>query len=119
MAIFNNTMSLLGDDSPILDSTAINSSTTNTSFVPHNYHGNIEGGHDNVPDSNLADSRQERSLGITIVSISVLFVICQSVKMVPTFYEIFLCNPEVQQMYYNEGEQEVCKSTKLIETFIR
>ena len=119
-------MPLLGDDSSNIDSTAINSTTTNTSFVPHNCldgrhgpHGSLDGRHDNVPDPNFADSRQERSLGITIVAISVLFVICQSVKMVPTFYEIFLCNPEVQRMYYNEGEQEVCKSTKLIETFIR
>ena len=50
----------------------------------------FNGGSTDLTNQALADSRQERSLGVTIISISALFVICQSVKMVPTIYEIFL-----------------------------
>ena len=79
----------------------------------------INGGNTDINDQLIADCRQERSLGITIISISVLFVICQSVKMVPTIYEIFLCNRKPQKLHSGESHPNVCETTDVIERFIR
>ena len=67
----------------------------------------------------IAESRQERSLGITLIVISVLFVICQSVKMVPTVYEIFFCSPNVQNLQLGQDPQKICETTDIINKFIR
>ena len=34
--------------------------------------------------------QQETSLGLTLVAISILFIVCQSVKLVPDFLELLL-----------------------------
>ena len=36
--------------------------------------------------------RQEHKLGILLVAISILFIICQSFKMIPDLYEIMYCD---------------------------
>ena len=38
-----------------------------------------------------ARQRREANLGIVLVSISVLFILCQSVKIVPDLYEVIYC----------------------------
>ncbi len=35
--------------------------------------------------------KQEHKLGIMLIAVSVMFIVCQSFKMVPDFYEIFFC----------------------------
>ena len=79
----------------------------------------VRTGQDSLQSLNVADSRQERSLGITIASISVLFVICQSVKLVPTVYEIFICNPNFENMHFGQSPQKICQTTDIIDKFIR
>ena len=79
----------------------------------------FNGGSTDLTNQALADSRQERSLGVTIISISALFVICQSVKMVPTIYEIFLCNRKPQKLHSGESHQTFCETTDVIDRFIR
>lgn len=58
-------------------------------------------------------SRQEQeiSLGITLVAISVLFISCQSVKIIPDLYEL-TCKKD-------ENSNMECESTKFIDTIIR
>jgi hypothetical protein len=38
-----------------------------------------------------ARQKREANLGIVLVSISVLFIVCQSVKIIPDVYEVFTC----------------------------
>ena len=56
---------------------------------------------------------QEVSLGITLVSISVLFIACQSVKIIPDLYEMTTCRATAT------GSSLQCPSTQVIETMIR
>ena len=58
------------------------------------------------------DQRQEISLGITLVSISVLFIICQSLKVIPDLYEIWICKPD-------EKIGLDCPTTPMINELIR
>ena len=39
----------------------------------------------------LEKQRQEHKLGILLVAISILFILCQSFKMIPDLYEIMYC----------------------------
>ena len=104
----NNTTFVRGPDS--LTDPPSNNTTT---FV------RPTGQNDSLQSLNIADSRQERSLGVTIASISVLFVICQSVKLVPTVYEIFICNPNFENMHFGQDPQKICQTTDIINKFIR
>ena len=79
----------------------------------------VERGWEHALNQSVTDARQERSLGITIISISILFVICQSVKIVPTFYEIFFCNPKLQNVESGEKPTRICETTEVIDKFIR
>ena len=56
---------------------------------------------------------QEISLGLTLVGISLLFIICQSVKIIPDLYEM-TCKKEE-----DERSNLQCQSTPFIETLIR
>ena len=88
-----------------------------------NFNASLNGGprmiDSDLHNQALTDSRQERSLGITIISISALFIICQSVKMVPTIYEIFLCNRKPQKLHSGESHPTFCETTDVIDRFIR
>ena len=56
--------------------------------------GEPSNGNGNQPSSPVemtARQRREANLGIVLVSISVLFIICQSVKIIPDVYEIIYC----------------------------
>ena len=94
-------------------------SGNSTRVSPKASSNSFNGGSTDFTDQALADSRQERSLGVTIIFISALFVICQSVKMVPTIYEIFLCKQKQQKLHSGESHQTFCETTDVIDRFIR
>ena len=50
---------------------------------------------------------EQNKLGILLVSISVLFVFCQSFKMIPDIYELWYCPPV-------QGQDHLCKTTPSI-----
>ena len=64
----------------------------------------------------ISRQQSELSLGITLVAISILFIVCQSVKLVPDLYELF-CPYEVTSQ--STSGNVTCHSTELIDTFIR
>lgn len=53
------------------------------------------GGSPSLPNSDQIEmttrQRREANLGIVLVSISVLFILCQSVKIIPDLYEVVTC----------------------------
>ena len=57
------------------------------------------------------EQRQEHKLGTLLVSISVLFICCQSFKMIPDIYELIFCPPV-------EGEAHECETTPFISTCV-
>ena len=57
------------------------------------------------------DQRQEHKLGTLLVSISVLFICCQSFKMIPDIYELIFCPPV-------EGKEQECETTPFISTCV-
>ena len=63
-------------------------------------------------------SRQEQeiSLGITLVAVSVLFIACQSVKIVPDLYELIFCGKHTE---VKDGGTMECPSTRAIDGIIR
>jgi hypothetical protein len=50
--------------------------------------------------------RQEHKLGLLLLAVSVLFIVCQSFKMVPDLYEILFCSDKSQ----------LCDMTPFVET---
>jgi hypothetical protein len=72
-----------------------------------------------VRNGNLLNrqQQQELSLGLTLVTISVLFIVCQSVKIVPDLYELF-CSTNGHTRQSQSGKI-TCHSTKIIDTLIR
>ena len=77
--------------------------------------GSLEGGYECLQNKH---DQQERSLGVTIITISILFIICQSVKMIPQFNEIFFCKP-IMQFPSDQKQPPICESTPLMDKFIR
>ena len=73
-----------------------------------------------------SETLQERSLGLTLIAISILFIICQSVKMVPRLHEMF-CDTFQADTGHNErnfedgGQQQatICQTTNVIDIMIR
>ena len=59
----------------------------------------------------LEEQRQEHKLGTLLVSISVLFICCQSFKMIPDIYELIFCPPV-------EGKDHNCETTPFISTCV-
>ena len=57
------------------------------------------------------EQRQEHKLGILLVSISILFICCQSFKIIPDIYELIYC-PHV------EGQDHECETTPFISTCV-
>ncbi len=55
----------------------------------------------------LEKQRQEHKLGILLVGISVLFICCQSFKIVPDLYEIMFC-----------PDDSICYTTDFINTIV-
>ena len=55
----------------------------------------------------LEKQRQEHKLGILLVGISVLFISCQSFKIVPDLYEIMFCS-----------DDQVCYTTPFVNTIV-
>ena len=63
----------------------------------------------NVPADEIRcfeKQRQEHKLGIMLVSISLLFILCQSFKIIPDLYEVLVC------------ESEHCDTTPFVQTCI-
>ena len=58
----------------------------------------------------------EVDLGITLVCISLMFIFCQSIKVVPDIYEIIYCDHFELAQKDNEMER-MCTSTTIIDTF--
>ena len=59
----------------------------------------------------LRKQQEEHSLGIILIFMSILFVICQSLKIVPDMYEIIVCKPATQE--YKTTSEE-CKFPPII-----
>ena len=53
----------------------------------------------------LRKQQEEHSLGIILILMSILFVICQSLKIVPDMYEIIVCKPAAAQEQQSSSEQ--------------
>ena len=66
---------------------------------------------------NRFSNQQELSLGLTLVTISVLFIVCQSVKLVPDMYELFCSTKGIIRQ--SSSGHVTCHSTKFIDTLIR
>lgn len=54
-------------------------------------------------------ARKEKALGATLIGVSVLFLTCQSVKLIPDIYEGFFCE---------KGASNYCRNTPVINTII-
>ena len=65
----------------------------------------------------VSRQKQELSLGLTLVAISVLFIVCQSVKLVPDLYELFCSSTGITTQ--STSGQVTCHTTKTIDTLIR
>ena len=65
----------------------------------------------------VSRQKQELSLGLTLVAISVLFIVCQSVKLIPDLYELFCSSTGITTQ--STSGQVTCHSTKTIDTLIR
>ncbi len=50
--------------------------------------------------------RQEHKLGVMLVAVSVMFIVCQSFKMIPDLYEILFCS----------DKSEPCITTPFVKT---
>ena len=61
--------------------------------------------------ANLEEQNQEQRLGTLLLGISVLFIICQSFKMIPDIYELIFCPP-------TQNEDHVCETTSFISTCV-
>ena len=61
--------------------------------------------------------QQELSLGLTLVIISILFIVCQSVKLIPDFYELFCSTSGI--VIQSQSGHQTCHSTKSIDILIR
>ena len=61
--------------------------------------------------------KQEISLGMTLVAISVLFITCQSVKIIPDLFEL-LCVP-LSGVTDDGTNEKTCKTNTFIDTMIR
>ena len=57
-----------------------------------------------------ANQKKERSMAIVLIAIVVMFIVCQSVKIIPDMYEAVMCDWSVKP--------RKCKSTAFIEFLI-
>jgi len=88
----------------------------NENSVPVNFRRRIQSQFGRIMHHRMISRQQnELSLGLTLVAISILFIVCQSVKLVPDLYELF-CPYEVTSQ--SISGYTTCHSTKLIDTFI-
>ena len=83
-------------------------------------------GLDGIHEQFSADLTQERSLGITLIAISVLFIICQSIKIIPRLHEMFCdtfqADTGQQEKYFEDVKQQkatICQTNNIIEHMIR
>ena len=58
------------------------------------------------------DKNQEHKLGTLLLSISLLFIFCQSFKMIPDIYELIFCPPTQSE------EQPICETTPFVDTCV-
>ena len=65
-----------------MNRTILTLDVTGAYITPHNNNGQVE---------MTSRQRREANLGIVLISISVIFIICQSVKIVPDLYEMIYC----------------------------
>ena len=65
----------------------------------------------------VSRQKQELSLGLTLVAISVLFIVCQSVKLIPDLYELFCSSTGITTQ--STSGQVTCHTTITIDTLIR
>lgn len=62
-----------------------------------------------APEDNTAAQKKERSMAVVLICIVVMFIVCQSVKIIPDMYEAAVCE--------HDGKTP-CKSTALVEFLI-
>ena len=62
----------------------------------------------NIISWNSETKRQQNNLATLLFGISILFIVCQSFKMIPDFYELIYCTPRMDQL------QQLCESTTFI-----
>lgn len=60
--------------------------------------------------------QKEKEMTITLVAISLIFVICQSIKLVPDIYELAVCD---HFKLHKNGYDPTCQNTFTIDVFIR
>ena len=55
-------------------------------------------------------AKKDKALGATLIGVSLLFLSCQSLKLIPDIYEGFFCEVDYDSSY--------CESNKVISTMI-
>ncbi len=81
----------------------------------HNQSQRLHCGGQQVPPPVSSKKLNEESLALTLVGISILFIVCQSVKLITDLYEV-LCEKDAQLMV-GQG-QGSCASSNLVEIAI-
>ena len=68
-------------------------------------------------NSKIVLKPHEVDLGITLVAISMMFIFCQSVKLIPDIYEMITCDHFALAQKNEMERMEGCSSTVIIDTF--
>lgn len=63
--------------------------------------------------------KEEHNLGIILISMSTLFIICQSLKIIPDLYELIWCNqdPDTQECHFNTLTSGIIRISHLLVCF--
>ena len=64
--------------------------------------------------SSFTHHQKEKEMTITLVAISLIFVICQSIKLVSDFYELAVCD---HFKLHKNGYDPNCQNTFIIDVF--
>ena len=68
-------------------------------------------------NSKIVLKPHEVDLGITLVAISMMFIFCQSIKVIPDIYEMITCDHFALAQKNEMERMEGCSSTLIIDTF--
>ncbi|TRY73600.1 hypothetical protein TCAL_08729 [Tigriopus californicus] len=63
--------------------------------------------------------KEEHNLGIILISMSTLFIICQSLKIIPDLYELIWCNqdPDTEECHFNTLTSGIIRISHLLVCF--
>ena len=75
---------------------------------------NADSASPNQESEMTARQQREANLGIVLISISVMFIICQSVKIIPDVYEVLFCRIGTTGL----NSEGLCVNHKLINDII-